>query len=127
MRLNKEERDILRNSVKNFLVQNPSAKKLVIVNHFIEQGYKRRTIYNTINRVVQGLSSQDLPRSGRPRILTKRQLSKIKIVASNKVGVSQRKLSRKYHISQRSVGRHLKAMGIRYYRRQKVPKYTKKR
>ena len=48
------------------------------------------------------------------------------MAASNKVGVMQRKLSRKYHLSQRTVGRHLKAMGVRYYRRQEVPKYTQK-
>ena len=42
------EREVLRKNVKNMILQ---FKKSEIVNHFKKEGYKDRTIYNTIERM----------------------------------------------------------------------------
>ena len=41
MRLNVSRRENLRESVKNFIVNNPKMKKPEIVNHFLKKGYAR--------------------------------------------------------------------------------------
>ena len=56
MRLNKTERKALRKRVKILV---PKMEKSEIVNHFQKEGYPRRTIYNTINRLHNGESIED--------------------------------------------------------------------
>ena len=48
MRLNKNEREEFRKRVKILI---PQMEKSEIVNHFQKEGYPRRTIYETINRL----------------------------------------------------------------------------
>lgn len=52
--------------------------------------------------------------------------TKLLASAKNKVGVSQRRLARKYHVSQSTVHRILKKNNIRLHKRQRAPKYTAK-
>ena len=47
MRLNKDEREEFRKRVQMLV---PQMEKSEIVNHFQNEGYPRRTIFNTINR-----------------------------------------------------------------------------
>ena len=51
MRLNKTDREAIRKRVKILV---PQLEKSEIVNHFQKEGYPRRTIYNTINRLHSG-------------------------------------------------------------------------
>ena len=77
MRLNKTEREALRKRVKILI---PQMKKTEIANHFEEEGYPRRTIYNTINRFQNEESIEDKIKTGRPTSWTsnrKNQLKKI--------------------------------------------------
>ena len=48
MRITEAEREVLQKNVKNMI---PQFKKSEIVNHFKKEGYKERTIYNTIERM----------------------------------------------------------------------------
>ena len=61
MRLNKTERESLRNRVEIVI---PKLK-----NHFQKEGYPQRTIYNTINRLHNGESIEDKKQTGRPTFL----------------------------------------------------------
>ena len=63
MRLNKTERESLRKKVE-FVI--PQMKKSEIMNHFQKDGYPKRTIYNTINRLHSGESIKDKKQTGRP-------------------------------------------------------------
>jgi len=47
-------------------------------------------------------------------------------MGSESVGMSQQKLSQKFNISQRTVGRNLIKGNLKYYNRMKAPKYTYK-
>ena len=51
MRLNKAEREVFRRRLKILI---PKMEKSEIVNHFQKEGYPRRTIYNTLNRMQLG-------------------------------------------------------------------------
>ena len=63
MRLNKTEREEFRRRVKILI---PQMEKFEIVNHFQKEGYPRRTIYDTINRMQLGGKINDKKKTGRP-------------------------------------------------------------
>ncbi len=49
-----------------------------------------------------------------------------KNAAANRVGVSQRKLAKKFGVAQSTIHYNLKKAGLKYYKSQKAPKYNKK-
>ena len=53
MKLQKEEREILRKRTSMFNVKNTGSDNSKIVNHFLQERYARITIYNNINRVLE--------------------------------------------------------------------------
>ena len=46
MRLNKLERESFFENVSTFFCKNPQIKHLEVVDHFVEEGIARRTVYN---------------------------------------------------------------------------------
>ena len=101
-------------------------EKTVVVKHFQTEGVPRRTIYNIIKSYESGLPCEDKSRHGRPAKLNKQQLQKLKNSAENHVGTSQRKLAKKFEVSRPCIQRSLKKIGLKYYKRQCAPKYTRK-
>ena len=65
-------------------------------------------------------------RQGRPTKLNKQQLQKLKDSAEIHVGTSQRKLAKKFKVSRPCIQRSLKKIGLKYYKRQRAPKYSQK-
>ena len=63
MRLIKTNREQFRKRVQILI---PRMKKSAIVNHFRKEGYPRRTIYDTINRMQLGATINDKKKTGRP-------------------------------------------------------------
>ena len=70
-------------------------KKSEIVNHFQKEGYPRRTIYDTINRMQLGGTINDKKKTGRPTSWTPARKNQLKKFPSNRKGVSQGRLGRK--------------------------------
>ena len=101
-------------------------EKTDVVKHFQTEGVPRRTIYNIIKRYESGLPYEDKPRQGHPAKLNKQQLQKLKNNAENHVGTSQRKLEKKFEVSRPCTQRILKKIGLKHYKRQCAPKYTRK-
>jgi transposase len=66
-------------------------KKFNIVKHFVQEGFKRSTIYNIIKRYENGLPIEDHLRSGRPQYFDRKNLKRLQHAAANRIGVSQRK------------------------------------
>lgn len=97
-----------------------------VVKHFLVENIPRQTIYNTISRWEKGLPCEDKPRSGRPSNLSSEDLKKLKKSTENRVGVSQRKLAKKFSVSQMCISRTLKKLDLKYRKRQRAPKYTEK-
>ena len=63
-----------------------------IVNHFKNEGYKERTIYNTIERIENEGSLKDNLRTGRTPVLDTHQRKRLKRLVNNRTGVNQRRL-----------------------------------
>ena len=101
-------------------------EKTDVVKHFQTEGVLRRTIYNIIKRYKSGLPCEDKPRQGRSAKSNKQQLQKLKNSAENYVGTSQRKLAKKFEVSRPCIQRILKKIGLKYYKRQRAPKYARK-
>ena len=85
MRITEAEREVLRKNVKNMILQ---FKKSEIVNHFKKEGYKERTIYNTIQRMEDEGSLKDNLRTGRPPVLDTHQRKRLKIRPSSSLLVN---------------------------------------
>ena len=119
MRLNKTERESLRKRVEIVI---PQMKKSEIVNHFQKEGYPRRTIYNTINRLHSGESIKDKKQTGRPTSWTTTRKNKLKRLTNNRKGISQRGLGCKFNVSYMTICRQLSKMTISCLKRGKTPK-----
>ena len=124
MRLNRENKLNIRKGINFFIVQNPHTNKLAVVNHFTKQGYARRTIYDSLKRVEEGLGVMDRHRSGRPRKLSKKAVKRLVELGTDKVGVSYRKLGSRFKVSKDTIKNYFMREGIKYYKRLKTPRYT---
>ena len=96
MRLNKTDREEFRRKVKILI---PQMKKSEIVNHFQKEGYPRRTIYDSINRMQLGGTINDENKTGRPTSWTPARKNQLKRLANNRKRVSRRRLGRKLGVS----------------------------
>ncbi|CAF4216456.1 unnamed protein product, partial [Rotaria sordida] len=112
--------------VFSMLGRQNNLKKSDIVKHFMQEGFKRSTIYNIIKRYEIDLPVEDHPRSGHPTHFDKKNLKRLQYATENRVEVSQRKLARKFDVAQSTIHYKLKKIDLKYYKRQKAPKYTKK-
>jgi hypothetical protein len=121
---NKQDRESLKKSIKNYFVKNPNWRKADIVNHFEKQGIARRTVYANINRMTGNQGIQDKKRSGRPTKWTPQKLKNLKRLTNNRKGVVQRKLGLKFGCHQTTISRKLQKMGIKKRCREKAPKST---
>ena len=65
-------------------------------------------------------------RSARPKKLSRGQLTRLKRLVNKRTGISLRRLASRFKVSYQTVSNHLKVMGIRYYKKQRAPKYTDK-
>lgn len=123
------ERVNFRKQVKMFILLNPTAQKVEVVSHFVKEGFAKSTVYATVDRLnidPSINSTNDKKRTGRPSKLTKRQIGNMKHTARNRLGVTQRKLARKFKVSQPTICRNLAKAGLKYRKRIKTPKYNEK-
>lgn len=118
-----EIQNILRQRVFEMLGQQD---KKSVVKHFLDEGINRSTIYSIISRYEKGLEPIGRKKPGRPSILVGKTGRKLLKAATNRVGVSTRKLGRKYGISHEGVRKFLIKKGLKYRKRSTVPKHTPK-
>lgn len=97
-----------------------------ILEVFKDKPITARTIYNVLRDCREGKEQENKKKSGRPPSLGNRAVQNLLKGAKNKIGSSQRKLSRKYGVSQRTVGRILKKNNLQVRKRKTAPKYTAK-
>jgi len=64
----------LRKGIFSMLGRKSNLKKNEIVKHFMEEGFKKSTIYSIIKRYEVDLSVEDRPRSGRSTHFDKKNL-----------------------------------------------------
>jgi transposase len=111
----------LRLSIYNLVGRMP---KRDIVDIYREQNISKSTIYRTIKECEEGIPCVNLPKSGRPRVLNQLRQGRLIQAAKHKIGISQRKLARKFNVGKTTVFRTLSSDNIVFRKRRKAPKYT---
>ena len=96
------------------------------MNHFVQEKIPRQTIYSIVRKYEESGYVGDKPRSGRPKNLSRGQLTRLKRLVNKRTRISLLRLAPRFKVSYQTISNHLKAMGIRYYRKQRAPKYTDK-
>ena len=117
------ESEHIRKRVYSMLALRPKAD---VVKHFLNEGIPRSTIYSVIKRFEANLTFERKPKSGRPSKFNRVTLRKLKKAVVDKTGVSQNQLARKFKVSQSTICANVAKMGVKYRKRIKSPKYTKK-
>ena len=120
-RINREQ---LQKRVVQHYVNVANKQKQITVNHFVQEKIPRQTIYSIIRKYEESGYVGDKPRSGRPKKLSRGQLTRLKRLVNKRTEISLRRLAPRFKVSYQTVSNHLKTMGIRYYKKQRAPKYT---
>ena len=74
-------------------------------------------MYSIIRKYEESGYVGDKPRSGRPKKLSRGQLTGLKRLVNKRTGISLRRLAPRFKVSYQTVSNHLKPMGISYYKK----------
>ena len=88
--MKKQAKEDARKCIVNFYNDAAGGNTKSIVNFFVKQRMKRRTVYATLQRYKKYGLTTDLPRSGRLAKLSNRKLASLIRKVNNKAGISQR-------------------------------------
>ncbi|XP_050500958.1 uncharacterized protein LOC126880924 [Diabrotica virgifera virgifera] len=94
-----------------------------IVRIFSAQNISVSTIYQTIKECENGIPYLNLPKSGRPRVLTPAREQRLIQSMENQLGKSLRNVGRRYNVSRMTVSRTISRNNLKRYKRKKAPKY----
>lgn len=98
--------------------------KREIVRILETENISKTTIYRTIAECEQGIPCLNLPKSGRPKVLSAVRENRVIESARHTVGTSQRKLARRFHVAHATIQRTLKRNNLKFRKRRKCPRYT---
>lgn len=98
--------------------------KREIVRIYQDQNISKSTIYRTIKDCEEGIPCINLPKTGRPRVLNQFREGRLIQASKHRIGISQRKLARRFHIGKTTVFRTLSRQNVLFRKRRKAPKYT---
>ena len=119
-------REQLQKRVVPHYVNVANKQKQITVNHLVQEKISRQTIYSIIKKYEESRCIGDKPKSGRPKKLSRGQLTRLKRLVNKRTGISLHRLAPRFKASYQTVSNHLKAMGNRYYKKQRAPKCTNK-
>jgi len=110
------------------MLLNPSLPDKDIVRHFIQMGFKERTIRDNIRRIKDGISVKKLEGSGRPKaIMTSRIKDRMVNLFDGSCKTTIKMAARKFKVSHHVIKQWLQELGIERKVRKKIPKSTDKR
>ena len=81
----------LQKRVVQHYVNVANKQKQITVNHFVQEKIPRQTIYSTIRKYEESGYAADKPRSGRPKKLSRGQLTRLKCCVNKRTGISLRR------------------------------------
>ena len=110
-------REQLQKRLVQHYVNVANKQKQITGNHFVEEYIPRQTIYSIISKYEESDYVGDKPRSSRPKNLSRGQLTRLKHIVNKRTGISLRQLAPRFKVNYQTVSNHLKAMGIRYYKK----------
>ena len=107
--LNEESR---RCFITTFYDRNRARGKSYTVSHFNKMGVQRKTIFRILQRWENpGTTDRKTGSGGHNKIMKGNKIRSLRTTAINRLGVSTRKLSKKYGVSHVTVFKHLKKLG----------------
>lgn len=118
--MSSKERTV-RERVVNFFNMHNSLGKKYVVEHFTKEGIPKRTIYDILKR---GSVKRTVGSGRKAKIMTKKNLRKLKAKFNNKSGVSQNQAAKLFNCSQQYISKSLKMLNIKARKKQKSPCYT---
>lgn len=83
-------------------------------------------LYSIIKKYEDSGYVGDKSRSGRPKKLHQKQLTRLKHRVDHNTGVSLRQLEFKFRVNHQTINNYLHDMNINYYKKRTAPKYTDK-
>ena len=92
--MTREEREALSQCVCNFYYDSAKKSLRTAINYFIKQDILQSTIYYVLKKYLQCGTTKDLPRSGRPLKLSKKNLNNIVESVNSQCALNQRKIER---------------------------------
>jgi DNA-binding transcriptional ArsR family regulator len=114
-----------RQVIAAFFKANKSLGRAYTVRHFKTMGIQPKTTYRILNRLeATGSTDRQSGSGGSNKIMDGNKLRSLRALSLNRLGVSTRKLARRYNVTKSTVHRHLRAMGAVSRLRVKVPEYT---
>jgi transposase len=123
--MKKIESEQLSKRVVTFYNNEGSRVMKLTAAHFKKEKVPERTIYNIISKYLKYNTTEFRPKNGRPRKISNQQLQSLVKSVQDRVGVSQRRLARRFNVSQSTISRNLKTRtSVRIYKRRSAPKYT---
>ena len=118
--LSQEQRRMV---IGKFYEQHQLKGKAYCVRHFVAMGMVKGSIYRILNRTGM---KRVLGSGGHNIKMNQADRKRLKINVNHKTGVSQRKLGSKFNVSQMTISRTIKDLGIKYFKRKRAPKSTPK-
>ena len=122
--MTRSERESLQKRMVQFFLNVADKKKNVTVNHFLKEKIPHRTIYNVIMKYEECGHIGDKPRFGRPKKLSQRHRTRLKRLVNHNTDISLRRLTSTFRVSHQTIRTYLKDINIKYYKKQRAPKYT---
>ena len=114
----------LRNSVFDFYQIHKEKGRVYTINHFAGHGYNRKYLFTLLKTFDERKTPERKAGSGPPRKFSKKDAKKLMKLVNHKTGCSQRKLARKFNVSQPTISNEIKHQGCVYYKRKRAPKTT---
>ena len=93
MQLKKTDREFFRKLLENFFVKNTHFNQCQVVDHFVQEGIARQTVYIAFNRRKNGQSILLDTYLGPPSSWRSSMNEKLKRLVNHRKGVSHSKLS----------------------------------
>ena len=120
--LNREQ---IRKVIGKFYKENYYAGKVYTFKHFSAMGLQKSLIYRVMQRYEEGRDAKHKSGAGRPsQKFPPKPAKRLVTVATGRVGVSQRKLALKFHVSQPYVNKVLAKHDVKYRKRRSCPRYA---
>lgn len=116
-----------RDTIGKFFMQHWRLGKSATVRHFVRKGMNRQVVYRILGRLeVNGNVHRKRRPLGITSTIPKKVRCKIRKQMKHRIGMSQRKMARKYKISQSSVKNIIKEGDLKFYKRRNIADVSEK-
>ena len=127
--MTKSEKEVLQKRIVQFHLNYAKSKKNPNVNRILKETIPRQTIYSIIRKYNESSHIRDKPKSGGPKTLLHRQISRLKHLVNHRTDVSLGFLATNFGVGRQTICDYQEEMNIKYHKKKKhkTPKFTDKK